>query len=528
MDRIAPPLAGRREWVGLAVLALPCMLYAMDITVLDLAVPTLSAELRPTSAQLLWIVDIYGFMVAGMLITMGTLGDRIGRRRMLMLGAAAFGSASLLAAFSRSAEMLIVARAILGIAGATLAPSTLSLIRNMFTDSKQRSVAISVWITSYSVGGAIGPPIGGLLLDHFWWGSVFLIGVPVMLLLLVAGPILLPEFRDPNAGSIDLLSAAMSLAAVLLVIYGIKQFAGGGGGWGPILSIVDGIAIGTCFMRRQQTLANPLIDVRLFGVRAFTMALVAYGVGTAVVFGLLFFVGQYLQLVSGLSAIETSLAMLPIFASFIAGSMAAPLIARRLRPETVMITGLVTAAGGFLVVALVGPTSGVAFLMTGCVIYSLSIAPVVTLATDLMVSAAPPERVGAASALSETASELGGALGIAVLGSIGTAVYRGAMLHMVPPNVPGAASDIARNTLGGAIDVARQLPADARGGLVTAARSAFSQSMDTVSFISALVVLSTAVVLVIIHVQQTMERSRTSELHPRCTKGSAAKWQRSL
>src|SRR5216110_616548 len=177
--------ATRREWIGLGVIALPCVLYSMDLTVLNLAVPHISADLEPTSSQLLWIVDIYGFVLAGLLITMGTLGDRIGRRRLLLIGAAAFGVASVLAAFSRSAGMLIAARAILGVAGATLAPSTLSLIRNMFVDPKQRTVAIGVWITSYSVGGAIGPPLGGLLLDRYWWGSVFLIGVPVMLLLLV-------------------------------------------------------------------------------------------------------------------------------------------------------------------------------------------------------------------------------------------------------------------------------------------------------------------------------------------------------
>src|SRR5919197_1121566 len=197
MNPPVPERAGRREWTGLGVIALPCLLYSMDLTVLNLAVPHLSADLRPTSAQLLWIVDIYGFVLAGLLIPMGTLGDRIGRRRLLLIGAAAFGVASVVAAFSRTAGMLIVTRAVLGVAGATLAPSTLSLIRNMFVDANQRTFAIGVWITSYSVGGAIGPLLGGILLDHFWWGSVFLIGVPVMLLLLLLGPMLLPEFRDP-------------------------------------------------------------------------------------------------------------------------------------------------------------------------------------------------------------------------------------------------------------------------------------------------------------------------------------------
>src|SRR5258707_1490931 len=214
------PRATRREWIGLAVIALPCMLYAMDLTVLNLAVPKLSADLKPTSSQLLWIVDIYGFMVAGLLITMGTLGDRIGRRRLLLIGACAFGVASTLAAFSTSAEMLIAARAVLGIAGATLAPSTLSLIRNMFTDARQRTQAIAIWGASFAAGSALGPLVGGLLLEHFWWGAVFLVPVPVMGLLLLLGPRLLPEFRDPNAGRLDFASAELSLAAVLAIIYG--------------------------------------------------------------------------------------------------------------------------------------------------------------------------------------------------------------------------------------------------------------------------------------------------------------------
>src|SRR5262249_24361539 len=206
-ENATPPRAGRREWIGLAVLAIACILYAMDLTVLHLAVPSISAELKPTSVELLWIVDIYGFLVAGSLITMGTLGDRIGRRKLLMIGAAAFGATSVMAAFSRSAGTLIAARALLGLAGATLAPSTLSLIRNMFHDPRERTVAISVWITSYSVGGTIGPLLGGVMLEHFWWVSVFLLAVPVMVLLLAVGPRLLPEFRDESAGRLDLVSA---------------------------------------------------------------------------------------------------------------------------------------------------------------------------------------------------------------------------------------------------------------------------------------------------------------------------------
>src|SRR5687767_5285473 len=238
------PRATRREWIGLGVIALACVLYVMDLTVLHLAVPQISEDLRPTSAQLLWIIDIYGFVIAGSLVTMGTLGDRIGRRRLLLMGAAAFGAASVLAAFSVSAQMLIVSRALLGLAAATLAPSTLSLLRNMFHDPRQRTFAIGVWIASFSAGGAIGPLLGGVLLEHFWWGSVFLVGVPVMLLLLVLGPMLLPEFRNPEAGRLDPFSAILSLGAVLGVIYGLKQIAEGGLAGEPLLVIAAGLAAG--------------------------------------------------------------------------------------------------------------------------------------------------------------------------------------------------------------------------------------------------------------------------------------------
>jgi MFS transporter, DHA2 family, multidrug resistance protein len=333
---VETPKAGRREWIGLGALALACVLYSMDLTVLHLAVPELSADLQPSSSQLLWIVDIYGFMLAGSLITMGTLGDRIGRRRLLLIGAAAFGAASLFAAFSTSAEMLIVARALLGVAGATLAPSTLSLIRSMFDDPRQRTVAIGVWITSFSAGAVIGPPLGGVLLEFFWWGSVFLLAVPVMGLLLVLGPLLLPEYRDPDAGRLDLVSAALSLVAVLAVIYGLKQVAQDGMGWPPAVSVLGGLAVGAVFVRRQQRLADPLIDLRLFRLPAFSASLATYMLATFVAFGAFLFIFQYLQLVLGLSPLRAALWTVPSFTAFIVGAMLTPVIVRRVRPAYVM------------------------------------------------------------------------------------------------------------------------------------------------------------------------------------------------
>ncbi|HZA24129.1 MAG TPA: MFS transporter, partial [Dehalococcoidia bacterium] len=321
---VDPPRATRREWIGLAVLAIACVLYTMDLTVLHLAVPSLSADLQPSSAQLLWIIDIYGFLVAGSLITMGTLGDRIGRRKLLLIGGAAFGVASTLAAFSTSAEMLIAARALMGVTGATLAPSTLSLIFNMFLDPRQRSVAIGVWISGFSAGAAIGPVIGGVLLEFFWWGSVFLLALPVMALLLLLGPRLLPEFRDPQAGRLDLLSAGMSLAAILAVIYGLKATAQDGLGPVPALSILAGIGVGILFVRRQLTLADPLIDISLFRIPTFSVSLVTNVLSIFVALGYFLFVAQYLQLVLGLTPLQAGLWSLPSALGFIVGSNVAP------------------------------------------------------------------------------------------------------------------------------------------------------------------------------------------------------------
>ena len=494
----AAPRAGRKEWIGLAVIALPCMLYSMDLTVLNLAVPALTQDLEPSSTQLLWILDIYGFLVAGSLITMGTLGDRIGRRRLLLIGAAAFGLASIAAAFSTSAEMLIVTRALLGLAGATLAPSTLSLIRNMFLDSAQRTFAIGVWVTSYSVGGAIGPLLGGIVLQYFHWGSVFLIGVPVMLLLLAVGPVLLPEFRDPDAGRLDLISAAMSLAAVLLVIYGLKRIAEHGVGWVSVVATLAGVAIGALFVRRQQRLDDPFIDVRLFRSPAFSVALASYTLGTFVAFGIYIYIAQYMQLVLELPPLVAGIWMLPYMLAFVVGSLIVPALAQRIRPAYLMSGGLVLAAVGFLVYTQMDRGPALTLLVIGSVIYSLGISPVVILATDLIVGSAPVERAGAASAISETGSELGGALGIALLGSLATTIYRSAMTASVPAGVPSGAVQAARSTLGGAVEAAKGLEGQQGTQLVAAARAAFTQAFETTALVCAVLALLAAIGTVLV------------------------------
>lgn len=478
------PKADRRAWIGLAVIALPCMLYSMDLTVLHLAVPALIADLEPTSTQLLWILDIYGFLIAGSLLTMGTLGDRIGRRKLLLIGAAAFGLASIFAAFATSAEMLIVARALLGVAGATLAPSTLSLLRNMFPDPAQFTVAIGVWVSSFSAGAAVGPLVGGLLLERYWWGSVFLISVPVMLVLLAVGPFLLPEYRDPNAGRLDLTSAAMSLAAVLLVIFGLKQIAVEGLGLVPAASVAAGLVIGAWFVRRQRSLDDPLLDLDLFANRAFSTSLLTYLFGILFVFGLSYYTAQYLQLVLGLSPFTAGLWTIPGVVAFIISSNLAPRLVRQIRPGYVVAGSLALAAIGVGLLTQVG-VSSLPLLVIANFIMSLGFGPVITLATDVIVGSAPPERAGAASGLSETGAEFGGALGIAVLGSIGAAIYRNQVTVAMPDDVPAEVVMATRETLGSAVQASTQLPAPLATTLLDAARQAFVQGLHLTAIIGA-------------------------------------------
>jgi DHA2 family multidrug resistance protein-like MFS transporter len=336
------------------------------------------------------------------------------------------------------------------------------------------------------VGAAIGPLLGGLVLEFFWWGAAFLLAVPVMGLLLVLGPRFLPEYRDPEAGRPDLPSAALSLAAVLAVIFGLKQLAQDGLGWLPALFIVAGLAIGVAFVRRQRHLVDPLIDLQLFRSPAFSASLAAYGLGILVVFGGFLFLPQYLQLVLGLSPLQAGLWTMPWALAFIVGSMLTPRLVRRVPPVMLMSGGLVLAAVGFLVFTQVDAASGFAVIVTGSVVFSLGTAPMFTLTNDLIIGSAPPERAGSAAGISETAAELGGALGIAIFGSIGIAIYRAAVAGALPAGIPVEASEAARDTLGGAIEVAGQLPDNLGPALVDAAREAFLQGLHVAAVISAI------------------------------------------
>ncbi|MEU4248528.1 MFS transporter [Amycolatopsis sp. NPDC026612] len=416
--------AGRREWIGLAVLALPTLLVSLDVFVLILALPKLAVSLHADSTQQLWIMDTYGFMVAGFMVTMGTLGDRIGRRKLLLIGATAFGAASVVAAFSTSAAMLIAARAALGIAGATLAPSTLSLIGTMFTNPRQRAEAIGIWAGCFTVGAIVGPMVGGFLLEHFWWGSVFLLGVPAMVLLLVIGPKLLPEYRDETAGRLDLPSVALSLAAILPAVYGVKELARDGLHAGPALAIVVGGLFGYVFVKRQRTLADPLVDFSLFAAKAFRTTL-----GGMLLFSMLggttmLFVAQFFQLAQHLSPVGAALGLLPGMAASTVSFLAAPVLARRIRPGALIASGVALAASGMAILALVDPSGGPVWPSLGFAVTSLGVGPMVALGTDLVVGSVPPRKAGAAASLAQTVNEFGYSFGLATVGTLGNAVVR--------------------------------------------------------------------------------------------------------
>ncbi|WP_326808617.1 MULTISPECIES: MFS transporter [unclassified Streptomyces] len=460
-----------RAWLGLVVLMLPTLLVALDMTALLLALPRLSADLGASGVEQLWISDSYGLVVAGLVITMGTLGDRIGRRRLLMTGGAAFGVLSVVAAFAVSPLMLIVARALLGVAGATLAPSTLALITNMFRDERQRGKAVAIWATCQFTGGALGPVLAGFLLQYFWWGSVFLLAVPAMAVLLLAGPTLLPEFRGERSGRLDPVSVGLSLVAVLLMIYGFKQLAVGSAAAVPGAALVVGALVGSLFVRRQLRLETPLLDLRLLRGRPFTAVLVALVLAGVAMAGTGLLVTQYLQSVLGFSPATSALLFAPMGLGVAVGTMAAPALARHVRRTTAIAGGLgVSALGGLLLTGVDGAWA-LPLVMTGITVLALGTGPLFALGTGLVIGSVPPQRAGSAASMSETGNYFGGSLGLALLGVVATVVYRDRM-H--------GTSD----SLAGAVAAARHLPAEQGAELLRGARAAFTVSLHVTGLVS--------------------------------------------
>ncbi|QFG23108.1 MFS transporter [Actinomadura sp. WMMB 499] len=455
------------------VLLLPALLVSMDLSILFVAAPSISAALTPTGTEWLWMMDVYGFVMAGLLITMGSLGDRIGRRRLLLIGAALFGAASALLTLATEPWTFVLARALLGIGGATLAPSTLSLIRGLYPDEHRRRRAVGAWTVAFTGGSVAGPVIGGVLLEHFWWGSLFLINIPVMLLLLVTAPFLLGESKSPHRARFDLPGAALSLPAVLGPVLAMKHAASHGPDARAVTAAAVGAAFAAAFVVRQRRAAHPLIDVRLFRARAFSAAIAANTAIALAASGVGVLAFTFMQAVHGLSALHAALAALPTFAGTIAGATLAGALAPRVRPALLLASGLALVAAGFAVIAQIRADTSLWAFIAGYAILTVGAGVTGTLANGLILGTAPPERAGAAAGVSETGTELGAALGIAVLGTAATTVYRIAMEDT-------AATGPATETIAAAL---------AEPGLADAATAAYTSGVTTAAGISAAVLL---------------------------------------
>ncbi|WP_159621496.1 MFS transporter [Ruania rhizosphaerae] len=484
----ATPLSRRRRWLALAVLMLPVLLVAVDNTVLNFALPQISEALQPTGTQLLWVIDIYPLVLAGLLVPMGAAADRFGRRRMLLIGSAGFALVSVGAAYAPTAAALIAARGLLGLFGAMLMPSTLSLLRHIFTDRQERRTAIAVWGAGFGGGAALGPVVGGFLLEHFWWGSVFLLAVVVLLPLLVLAPLFLPESADPRAQPVDAVSVLVVLAGMVALVLGVKTFAKDGASIIAFGTFAVGLGLLTAFARRQRRVRHPMIELDLFRRGGFSGAVLINLLSVVALVGFLFFASQDLQLVHGLAPMRASLVLLPGVLGMVLAGLLAARLARRVRPVVIVTGGMLLSAGGYLLVALGSADLtllGVAFAMV-----AIGIGAAETLSNDLILSLVPAEKAGAASAISETAYEVGSVLGTAILGGLLTSAYTRSVV--VPDGVAGGDAAAARETLGGAIEVAGRLPAEQAQALVASAQDAFASGIWLTSLIGSLLVLGAA------------------------------------
>ncbi|GAB3932376.1 MFS transporter [Kribbella albertanoniae] len=415
----------RSPRLALALLALPSLLIAIDISVLGVALPRMSADLRPSPAELLWMNDIYGFMVGGTMVTMGAVGDRIGRRRLIVICAAVFALASAVAAFSTAPWMIIVTRAVMGLAGAAIMPASMALLGQIFPDPKARVSAMGAYMTCFLLGMAAAPLIGGVMLQYWWWGSVFLLGVPVMVLTLLAAPRLLPESQAQPDTRLDLRSAALCLVSILSLVAALKWAVNGTELWKVVGLGVVGLALGIVFVRRQQTLEHPLVDLSLLRQPGVTRALWVLFLTALLMGGTSIFIAFYLQSVHGLEPLTAALCLIPSTIAMIAASNLGPWLGHRMEPKRVVVGGLAMMAIGFVPFALlpVGE-SGIGWAICGAVLTTAGIGAAFPFLMNDIISHAPQERAGSAASLAQTANEIGIATGLVILGSLATVVYR--------------------------------------------------------------------------------------------------------
>lgn len=491
----AAEMSHRRQWAALAVLMLPVLLISVDNTVLSFALPLITEDLGPSASMQLWIMDIYALVLAALLVTMGSLSDRFGRRRFLVIGAIGFAVVSGAAAFAHSPEQLVAARAALGLFGAMLMPATLSLLRNIFIDPMRRRKAIAIWATGFAAGSSLGPILGGVLLEHFHWGSVFFIAVPILLPLVVLYRFLLPESKDPHPGPVDALSVVLSFVGMFLVVWAIKTFAHDGLTIWPVSAFVAGAALIAWFIVKQLRADVPLLDVRLFKRLPFTASVLANFLSVVSLISFIFFISQHLQLVLGLSPMVAGLVLLPgAVMSAIAGIGVVGL-SKRWAPKWLMVVGLTLIAVGFGSVVVFRGDFTVAAILLAFGFIEVGVGMSQTLSNDTIIGSVPAEKAGAASAISETAYELGAVVGTATLGTMITAFYRANIA--LPPGLSAEQVSVAGETIGGAAAVADQVPTGTANALMESARHAFDSGVGWLGLLGAVLGLSAAVIVLI-------------------------------
>lgn len=480
-------LSPRRRWAALAVLSSSLLVIVMDMTILNVALPELSADLQPSASEQLWIVDVYSLLLAGLLVPMSALADRWGRKRMLLAGFGVFGGASLLVLAADTPLGVIAVRSLLGVGGAMIMPTTLSLIRSIFTDPAERARALGVWAATSSLGVAVGPIVGGLLLESFSWQAAFLVNVPVMVVAVIAGVLLLPEARDPAPGRWDAVATVLSIAGMIALVWSIKRFAKEGvdaaAAWAALAAAA---ALLTWFVRRCLRRPDPLLDVRLFTRRPFTAGTIAALASMFAMAALLLLLSQWLQLVEGHSPLEAGVRLLPLAAGALVVAPLAPALGERIGARTVLAGGVATSAAGFLVLWLAGgdlayPAVALALVLLGGGAGSLAIA------SAIIMSGTPPEKAGNAAAIEETAYDLGNVLGVAILGSVAAAFFR-SQLDLGPGLDPALAHD-AQESLGGALEIAA---ANGLADLAARAGAAFTDSLVQLGLIGGVTLLAAA------------------------------------
>jgi DHA2 family multidrug resistance protein-like MFS transporter len=499
----------RSAWLALAVLMLPVLLIAIDNTVLAFALPAISEDLRPAASTQLWIIDVYSLVLAGLLVAMGSFGDRVGRRKLLMIGSTGFAVVSVVAAFAPSAAFLVGARAALGVFGAMLMPSTMSLIRNIFVEASARRLAIAIWASCFTAGAALGPIVGGALLQHFHWGAVFLVAVPILLPLLILAPRLVPESRDPNPGPLDLTSVALSFVALLPFVWAIKTAAHDGLSVAVGSALVISLAAGTVFVRRQNRSATPMLDISLFSNPPLRSSVLANFLSIVGLIGFLFFTSQHLQLVLGLSPLAAGLVTLPgALVSMVAG-IGVVRVTKYIRPQLLMVAGLVAVALGYALILLFRHDLSILAVLVSFVVLEVGVGVSQTISNDTIVASVPAAKSGAASAVSETAYELGAVVGMATLGTIFTAFYRANVT--VPAGLTATQAADAGESIAGATAVAGELPASTADALLDSARTAFDSGIAPTAIIAGLLTLAAAVIVAVSFRDRTLPVSGSAD-----------------